>query len=130
LQAQPIIDLDIWVDTSTYGGVGVLVAGLWATWKLVCGLSSMAQDISWEVVVTINLAVVWLVQKGQHDTCLMVHCDNMSVMGPSGRDALEILLIMTASPIFLHPLSLQTCFWNPHTSIPHTKRKFLFPEVM
>src|SRR5882724_9390203 len=70
LQAQPIIDLDIWVDTSTYGGVGVLVAGLWATWKLVFGLSSMAQDISWEVVVTINLAVVWLVQKGQHDTCL------------------------------------------------------------
>jgi hypothetical protein len=52
------VDHDIWVDASTSWGIGLLISGRWAMWKLVDELKSTGCDIGWANVRSLMLLVL------------------------------------------------------------------------
>jgi len=145
---QSLLDsyLDIWIDTSTPWGVGLFVAGCWATWHLTPGWASKSRDIGCAEAIGVKLATLWLTQCGFHDTCFKVHCDNTLVIasfwkGHSRNPACNESLchtssLLAASNILLDPMyvqSLSNKAWGvvgahslrllPHVVLP----KELFP---
>ncbi|KZP01988.1 hypothetical protein FIBSPDRAFT_771393, partial [Athelia psychrophila] len=70
----------IWVDASTNWGIGIIVNGHWAAWKLLPGWKSDGRDIGWAESIAVELAVAWVVQQGLTDVEIIIHGDNTGVI--------------------------------------------------
>src|SRR5882724_12041936 len=55
------VDPDIWVDTSTSWGIGLVVSDHWAVWHLCDGWKCADRDIGWVESVALEVVVMWLV---------------------------------------------------------------------
>lgn len=73
-------DLGIWVDASTSWGVGIIIDGRWAGWRLVGGWHGESRDIGWAEMVAIELAACALECLGFADADFLLHSDNMGVV--------------------------------------------------
>lgn len=82
---EPMRDLGIWVDASTSWGIGIIVAGQWAAWKLVDGWKTDGRDIAWAEMTAIELAVRTIEQMGLSNTDILIRGDNTGVAGAYNR---------------------------------------------
>lgn len=73
-------DLDIWVDASTWG-IGVMIGGRSAAWKLASGWDAESRDIMWAEMIALELACLYIQELGHNTVAVTVHCDNLSVIG-------------------------------------------------
>jgi hypothetical protein len=83
LLVRSTLDSDIWVDASTDFGIGILVDGHWAAWKLLPGWKSDGRDIGWAESVAIELACSWFCSVRDNDFLdknVVIHGDNTSVI--------------------------------------------------
>src|SRR5882724_4920134 len=53
----------------------------WAAWRLSDGWRSINCDISWPETIAMELAVLWVLAAGIHDVKVVIHGDNMGVLG-------------------------------------------------
>ena len=77
----PTLDPDIWVDMSTDWGIGLVVGQLGASWRLSPSWSSHDCNIGWLESVALEIAIYWLCVNDFHDTDVIIHSDNSSVIG-------------------------------------------------
>ena len=76
----PMVNLDIYFNTSTSLGVGLCVGNRWVAWRLVPGWNSRGHDIGWVEAVALELAATWLAETDQHDVCAVIWSDNKGVI--------------------------------------------------
>lgn len=72
-------NLDVWVDASTWG-IGIIIGGRSAAWKLAADWEADGRDIGWAEMVALELACMYLT-KDHKDVTIIVHCDNTGVIG-------------------------------------------------
>lgn len=75
------LDFGIYVDASTSFGIGLLIDGKWAAWRLKSGWDSDGRDIGWAEMVAIEMGLTALVHSGARDVHFLVHSDNTGVLG-------------------------------------------------
>lgn len=74
-------DLGISVDASTNWGVGIVYGDEIDAWRWLDGWKCEHRDIGWGEAVAVELAVRHIEQKGLRDCDLLIHSDNMGVVG-------------------------------------------------
>jgi len=62
-------------------GIGLVVKGCWASWKLLDGWRSRDCDISWVEMIAMELALLWVLAAGICDMKVMIQGENMGVLG-------------------------------------------------
>src|SRR5882724_7134764 len=67
LTTRCTVDPDVWVDTSTEWGIGVIIGQEWATWKLIPGWNKEGRDIGWAECIALELAVLIIISQGFTD---------------------------------------------------------------
>ena len=75
------LDLDIWVDTSTDWGIGLVMAESWAAWRLAPSWKAEGRDIGWAKAIALKLAVLWVTSSNILDAHVVVCSDNTSIIG-------------------------------------------------
>jgi hypothetical protein len=75
------MDHDIWVDASTSWGVGLLVKGKWAAWKLADGWNGGGRDIGWAETIAVGIAAIWIANTSICDAHVCINSDNTGVIG-------------------------------------------------
>jgi len=88
LTPRHFVNLDIWVNTSTEWGIGVVLGLQWAAWKLMPGWNSDWRDIGWAKSITLELAVLMLVDCGFKDCLITIWGDNTSVISAFNKGRL------------------------------------------
>lgn len=88
----PPRDCGVWVDASTDWGIGIIIDGRWAAWKLVPGCKGNGRDIGWAEMIAIELTTLHLTELSYRDTDLILHSDNMGVIGAVQRGNFEVNL--------------------------------------
>lgn len=81
----PAVDLGVWVDASTDFGIGIIVSGTWAAWRLRHNWKTDGRDIGWAEAVALELALRALHEQGLRDIDLIVHGDNTGAIGAFAR---------------------------------------------
>ncbi|CEL58537.1 hypothetical protein RSOLAG1IB_12143 [Rhizoctonia solani AG-1 IB] len=76
----PPARLEIFTDASTSHGLGVIIGSEWGAWGLKDGWKKHGRDIGWAEVIAVELAVIWLIQIGHHNTSITINCDNQGVV--------------------------------------------------
>jgi len=56
-----LVDPDVWVDSSTDWGIGMVLRIQWATWKLIPGWKASGRDIGWAKSIALKLAVLIII---------------------------------------------------------------------
>lgn len=74
-------DPGVWVDASTSWGIGVLIGGKWAAWKLVDGWKANSRDIGWAEMIALELACLYLETMQYTNVDILIHSDNVGVIG-------------------------------------------------
>jgi hypothetical protein len=77
----PIQDLGLFVDASTSWGIGIVVGGEWAAFKLHEGWKIPGQDICWLKTVPVEMLVYILEAKGIKNATLLIHSNNQGTIG-------------------------------------------------
>lgn len=77
----PLQDLDIYVDASTSWGIGILIEGRWAAFRLKSGWKIPGRDICWLESLAIELLFHFLEGMGLRDANLLVHSDSQGAIG-------------------------------------------------
>ncbi len=62
-------------------GIGVLISGDWATFRLLDGWKIPGHDICWLQRLAIEFAVYPLEARGIHNASILIHSDNQGTMG-------------------------------------------------
>ena len=86
---HPTIDLDIWVDTSTDWGIGIVLGHLWDAWRLKPSWKTNRCDIGWVESIALELAILWLIQASHIDCNIIVCGDNTGVIGTFNKGCLH-----------------------------------------
>ncbi len=74
------IDMDIWVDASDWG-IGLVVGGCWAAWKLAPGWRSDGREIGWSESIAVELAARYVTSATTHtDAIFDLRSDNTGVI--------------------------------------------------
>jgi hypothetical protein len=81
LSRGPIKDLGIFVDASTSWGIGIIIDGHWAAFKLADNWKSPGQDICWLETVAMEILVYFLEQLNFSNVQLRIHSDNQGAIG-------------------------------------------------
>lgn len=78
----PTIDLDIWVDASTSWGVGILLKGKRAAWKVKEGslMEKSGRDILWLEALAVEFVLRAIVLSGVNSSDVLVRSDNQAVI--------------------------------------------------
>ena len=118
----PCLYPDIWVDTLSSWGIGLIIKSQWAAWRLIEGWDSEDRDIGWTECVALELAVSWLAAENFHDAEVIIHSDNSGVVGTfwkgrswnsSCNDSIShIAILLSQSNLSLSPIfvpSAQNC---------------------
>jgi hypothetical protein len=75
------LPLSLFVDASTSWGIGLQLDGRWLAWKLIEGWKCNDWDIGWAEMVVVELAIRTLVSAGFNNCHVILHSDNMGVVG-------------------------------------------------
>jgi len=75
------IDPDLWVDASTSWGIGVVFSSVWYAWAFIPGWKANGRDIGWAESISLELAVLIIVDHDFHDCSIIIHSDNTGVIG-------------------------------------------------
>jgi len=85
------------VDATTSWGIGLVVKGHWAAWKLVEGWRAADHDIGWVETIAMEVALLWILVAGFRKVNILIHGNNMGVLGMlnkgRSRNAASNLLI-------------------------------------
>ena len=74
-------DLGIYVDASTSWGIGIVINGSWAAFRLKPDWKIPGHDICWLETVAVELLVYFLEQMGFQNTHLRIYSDNKGTIG-------------------------------------------------
>ena len=74
-------DLGIYIDASTSWGIGIVIDGSWAAFRLKPDWKIPGHDICWLETVAVELLVYFLEQLGFHNTHLRIYSDNKGTIG-------------------------------------------------
>ena len=85
LPRTPCQDMGIFVDASTSWGIGIVVAGRWAAFKLLEGWKVEGRDICWLETVAVEILIYILEAMGFNNTTLLIHSDNQGTIGSLGK---------------------------------------------
>lgn len=77
----PILPLDIFVDASTSWGIGIIINGKWAAFKISLDAFSSTHSIGWAEMVAVELAVSLLCAAHPRNSHFLIHSDNQGVIG-------------------------------------------------
>ncbi|QRV93153.1 The BTB (BR-C, ttk and bab)/POZ (Pox virus and Zinc finger) domain [Ceratobasidium sp. AG-Ba] len=71
----------VFTDASTSYGLGVVIDNEFASWQLTPSRWKQdSRDIGWAEAVAVELAIVWLINRGVRDVSVVIHCDNQGVV--------------------------------------------------
>ncbi len=76
-----LIDLGISVDASTSWGIGIIIKGQWAVFRLSHDWKVGGRDICWLETLAIELLIYILVSMAHHDEHILIRSDNVGAMG-------------------------------------------------
>jgi hypothetical protein len=122
-----IQDLGIYVDASTSWGIGIIVQGRWASFKLRPDWKKEGRDICWLETLALELLFYFLEAMDLKDVHLLIHSDNQGAIGaldkgrsPNYHINLSIRRLYTVLvPQFITPLrKFVPSEDNPADSIP------------
>lgn len=68
----PLQDLGIYVDALTEWGIGVVIGGKWAAFRLSPGWKIRGRDICWLETVAVRLAFLFLESMGYRDIYILI----------------------------------------------------------
>ncbi|THH17690.1 hypothetical protein EUX98_g9078 [Antrodiella citrinella] len=80
-----LLDLEIWVDTSTSWGIGILVEGQWDAWKWKAGWKGHGRDIGWAEMIAVELTIRVVECLGHRNAHILIRSDNSGVVGAFSR---------------------------------------------
>src|SRR5882724_4435988 len=81
LKPHMTIDPDIWVDASSSWGIGIIFSRAWYAWSIIPGWRAKGRDIDWAESIALELAVMILTDEDYHDCSVIVHGDNIGIIG-------------------------------------------------
>jgi hypothetical protein len=73
--------MGLFVDASTSWGIGIIVQGEWAAFRLGDGWKIPGQDICWLKTVAVEILIYILEAKGIENTTLLIYSDNQGTIG-------------------------------------------------
>ena len=85
LPRGPCQDMGLFVDASTSWGIGIIVAGRWAAFKLHEHWKVPGWDICWLETVAVEVLLYILEAMGVANTTLLIHSDNQGTIGSLGK---------------------------------------------
>ena len=74
-------DLGIYVDASTSWGIGIIIQGRWASFKLRPDWKTEGRDICWLETLVLELLFYFLEAMGLKNVHLLIHSDNQGAIG-------------------------------------------------
>ena len=77
--------MGLFVDASTSWGIGIVIAGKWAAFKLHENWKVEGRDICWLETVAVEILVYILEAMGITNTILLIHSDNQGTIGSLGK---------------------------------------------
>jgi hypothetical protein len=81
----PCQDIGLFVDASTSWGIGIVIAGRWAAFKLREDWKIPGRDICWLETVAVEILVYILEAMGFSNITLLIHSDNQGTIGSLGK---------------------------------------------
>ena len=81
----PCQDMGLFVDTSTSWGIGIVISGRWAAFKLQEDWKVAGRDICWLETVAVEILVYILEAMGLSNVTLLIHSDNQGTIGSLGK---------------------------------------------
>ena len=85
LPRGPSLDMGLFVDASTSWGIGIVIAGKWAAFKLHEDWKVEGRDICWLETVAVEILIYILEAMGISSTTLLIHSDNQGTIGSLGK---------------------------------------------
>jgi hypothetical protein len=85
LPRGPCQDMGLFVDASTSWGIGIVIAGNWAAFKLRDNWKVEGRDICWLETVAVEILIYILEAMGISNTTLLIHSDNQGTIGSLGK---------------------------------------------
>ena len=82
---SPCQDLGLFVDASTSWGIGIIVSGRWAAYKLHDDWKIEGRDICWLETVAVEILLYILEAMGVANTTLLIYSDNQGTIGSLGK---------------------------------------------
>jgi len=73
-------DPGLWVNASTSWRIGIIFSSIWYAWALTPGWKADGRDIGWAESVSLELAVLILVDHNFQDCSVIIHSDNTGVI--------------------------------------------------
>jgi hypothetical protein len=77
--------MGLFVDASTSWGIGIVIAGNWAAFKLRDNWKVEGRDICWLKTVAVEILIYILEAMGISNTTLLIHSDNQGTIGSLGK---------------------------------------------
>lgn len=81
----PRQDMGIFVDASTSWGIGIIIAGRWAAFRLHKDWKVEGRDICWLETVAVEILVYILEAMDISNTTLLIYSDNQGTIGSIGK---------------------------------------------
>jgi hypothetical protein len=81
LPRGPCQDMGLFVDASTSWGIGIIIAGRWAAFRLHENWKIEGRDICWLETVAVEILIYILESMGITNTTLLIHSDNQGTIG-------------------------------------------------
>ena len=78
---EAIQDLGIYVDASTSWGIGIIVQGRWASFKLRPDWKKEGRDICWLETLALEILFYFLKAMGLKNVHLLIYSDNQGAIG-------------------------------------------------
>jgi|SRR5882724_7286031 len=75
------VNPDLWVDASTSWGISTVLCDFWYAWALMLGWKADGRDIGWAKSITLELAILILVDHDFHDCRITIYNDNTGIIG-------------------------------------------------
>lgn len=107
----PLQDLDIFVDASTDWGIGIMIGGKWAAFRLYANWKIEGRDICWLETVAVEILIYFLECSGLANIRILIHSDNQGTIGAMCKSRssnywinMSIRRICTViGPLFIQP---------------------------
>ena len=81
----PCQDLGLFVDASTSWGIGIVITGRWAAFKLRDNWKVEGRDICWLETVAVEILIYILEAMDVNNIILLIHSDNQGTIGSLGK---------------------------------------------
>ena len=85
LPRGPPLDMGLFVDASTSWGIGIVVGGRWAAFRLHEDWKVEGRDICWLETVAVEILFYILEAMGVSNSTLLIHSDNQGTIGSLGK---------------------------------------------